>query len=120
MHFLTEIISARYEQIFWKINDHLFKLEKDWRLPWGILLQWWWAKIKYIDILSKEVFKLATFYAKDQVVNIGDLSSNIQFINVIGCYYWSLKYVEESRHWWWGVNIWKTVWKIWKWFKDLF
>ena len=53
---------------------------------------------KYIDILSKEVFKLATFYAKDQVVNIGDLSNNIQFINIIGCYYWSLKYVEEGRH----------------------
>jgi cell division protein FtsA len=119
-HFLTEIISARYEQIFGKINDHLFKLEKDWRLPWGILLLWWWAKIKYIDILSKEVFKLATFYAKDQVINIGDLSNNIQFLNIIWCYYRSLKYVEEGRHGWWGINIWKTMWKIWKFFKDLF
>ena len=119
-HFLTEIISARYEQIFGKINNHLIKLEKDWRLPWGILLLWWWAKIKYIDILSKEVFKLATFYAKDQVINIGDLSNNIQFINIIGCYYWSLKYVEEGRHGWWGINFWKTMWKIWKFFKDLF
>ena len=119
-HFLTEIISARYEQIFGKINDHLFKLEKDWRLPWGILLLWWGAKTKYIDILSKEVFKLATFYAKDQVINIGDLSNNIQFLNIIGCYYWSLKYVEEGRHGWWGINFWKTMWKIWKFFKDLF
>ena len=119
-HFLTEIISARYEQIFGKINNHLIKLEKDWRLPWGILLLWWWAKIKYIDILSKEVFKLATFYAKDQVINIGDLSNNIQFLNIIGCYYWSLKYVEEGRHGWWGINFWKTMWKIWKFFKDLF
>ena len=119
-HFLTEIISARYEQIFGKINNHLIKLEKDWRLPWGILLLWWWAKIKYIDILSKEVFKLATFYAKDQVINIGDLSNNVQFINIIGCYYWSLKYVEEGRHGWWGINFWKTMWKIWKFFKDLF
>ena len=119
-HFLTEIISARYEQIFGKINDHLFKLEKDWRLPWGILLLWWGAKTKYIDVLSKEVFKLATFYAKDQVINIGDLSNNIQFINIIWCYYWSLKYMEETRHGWWGLNIWKAVWKIWKFFKDLF
>jgi len=119
-HFLTEIISARYEQIFGKINNHLIKLEKDWRLPWGILLLWWWAKIKYIDILAKEVFKLATFYAKDQVINIGDLSNNIQFLNIIGCYYWSLKYVEEWRHGWWGINFWKTMWKIWKFFKDLF
>ena len=118
-HFLTEIISARYEQIFWKINDHLFKLEKDWRLPWWILLLWWWAKTKYLDVLSKEIFKLATFYAKDQMVNIWDLSNNIQFINIIWCYYRSLKYIEEGRHWWW-INIWKTMWKISKFFKDLF
>ncbi len=119
-HLLTEIISARYEQLFGKINEHLFKLEKDWRLPWGILLLWWWAKTKYLDVLSKEVFKLATFYAKDQMVELWDLSNNIQFINVIGCYYRSLKYIEEGRHGWWGLKIWRTVWKIWKFFKDLF
>jgi cell division ATPase FtsA len=33
MHFLAEIISARYEQIFGKVNQHLEKLEKDGRLP---------------------------------------------------------------------------------------
>lgn len=119
-HLLTEIISARYEQLFGKINEHLFKLEKDWRLPWGILLLWWWAKTKYLDVLSKEVFKLATFYAKDQMVELWDLSNNIQFINVIGCYYRSLKYIEEGRHGWWGLKIWRTIWKIWKFFKDLF
>lgn len=119
-HFLTDIIGARYEQIFWKINEHLIKLEKDWRLPWWILLLGWWAKIKYIDILSKEIFKLATFYAKDQMLSIWELSNNIQFINVIWCYYRSLKYVEENRRGWWGLKIWKTMWKIWKFFKDLF
>ena len=118
-HFLTEIISARYEQIFWKINDHLYKLEKDGRLPGWILLLGWWAKTKYVDVLSKEIFKLATFYAKDQVVNIWDLSNNIQFINIIWCYYWSLKYMEETRHAKW-LNIWKAFEKVWKFFKDLF
>ena len=119
MHFLTEIISARYEQIFGKINDHLFKLEKDWRLPGGIILLGWWAKTKYLDILSRDVFKLATFYAKDQVVNIGDLSNNIQFVNIIWCYYRSLKYVEDGNLWWW-VNFKKFGEKIWKFFKNLF
>lgn len=120
MHFLTEIISARYEQIFWKINNHLVRLEKDWRLPGWISLLWWWAKMKYIDVLSKEIFKLATFYAKDQVMELGDLSNNIQFINIIWCYYWSLKYVEEMRRWSSKMNIWRFTWKIWKFFKDLF
>ena len=119
-HFLTEIISARYEQIFWKINEHLFKLEKDGRLPWWILLLWWGSKTKYVDVLSKYVFKLATFYARDQVINIGDLSNNVQFINVIWCYYRSLKYMEEGRHRWWGFNLWKIIEKILKFFKNLF
>ena len=119
-HFLTEIISARYEQIFKKINEHLFKLEKDWRLPWWILLLWGWAKAKYLDILSKEVFKLVTFYAKDHALNLWDLSSNIQFINVIWCYYRSLKFEEEWHHNWGNLKIGKTVSKIWKWIKDFF
>lgn len=118
-HFLTDIISARYGQIFSKINEHLFRLERDWRLPWGIMLLWGWAKIKYIDILSKEIFKLATFYAKDQFVNIWDLSNNIQFLNVIWCYYRSLKYIEDS-HWSTNINLKWIWWKIWKFFKDLF
>lgn len=120
MHFLTEIVSARYEQIFGKINDHLFKLEKDWRLPWWIILLWWWAKTKYLDVLSRDIFKLATFYAKDQVVNIGDLSNNIQFVNIIWCYYRSLKYVEEWGLWGWTINFKKIGEKVWKFFKNLF
>ena len=120
IHFLTEIISARYEQIFGKINDHLIKIEKDWRLPWWILLSWGGSKTKYLDILSKDVFKLATFYAKDHELEIWDLSNNVQFINTIGCYYRSTKYTEESHRKWGGVNFWKAWSKIWKFFKDLF
>lgn len=32
-HFLTEIVNARYEEIFLKINKHLEKIDKDRRLP---------------------------------------------------------------------------------------
>jgi cell division ATPase FtsA len=33
IHFLSDIISARYEEIFEKINTHLKKLDRDGRLP---------------------------------------------------------------------------------------
>jgi hypothetical protein len=57
--------------------------------------------MKNLDYLAKECFKLATFYGKDQLVNIGELSNNVQFVNVLGCYYRSMKYMDEKR----GSNI---------------
>lgn len=118
MHFLSEIISARYEQIFWRVNKHLENLEKDWRLPGGILLIGGGSKMKNIDLLSKDNFKLATFHGKDQVVNVGDISSNIQFINILWTYYRSTKYTEERRGGW--MKIWKLGTKIGDFFKNLF
>lgn len=119
MYFLAEIISARYEQIFEKINQHLKSLDKDWRLPWGILMIGWWSKTQQLTVFSKDVFKLATFYGKDQQLNIGDISNNLQFINVIGCYYWSQKYIDDK----WRISfswIWKQVTKIKDFIKNLF
>lgn len=119
IHFLSEIISARYEQIFLKINKHLENLEKDGRLPGGILLIGGGAKIKNLDLLSKDSFKLASFYGKDQILNLGDLSNNIQFVNVIGCYYWSMKYTDDNRGGR-GIKIWAFGKKIGDFFKNLF
>ena len=119
IHFLSEIISARYEQIFLKINKHLENLEKDWRLPWGILLIGGGSKTKNLDYLAKDTFKLATFHGKDQLVNVGDLSRNVQFVNILGCYYWSIKYMDEGRKWG-GIKLWKIGTKIWDFFKNLF
>lgn len=71
-----------------------------------------------LDILSKETFKLATFYGKDNVLNLWDISSNIQFMNVLWTYIRSNKYIE------WRKNNFKlnfdVVGKVWKFFKDLF
>jgi len=38
MLFLSDIINARYEEIFMKVNNHLIQLEKDGKLPGGVLL----------------------------------------------------------------------------------
>ena len=118
IHFLADIINARYEEIFNKINDHLIKLEKDWRLPWWVLLIWWWAKMTNLDILAKDIFKLATFYGKDNQLNLWDLSTNIQFINVLWTYVWSNKYTEwRKSNFKLNFNVFS---KVGKFFKDLF
>ena len=117
--FLTEIINARYEEIFLKINQHLERIEKDGRLPWGILLIGWGAKMQNLDYLAKNVFKLATFYGKDLLVDIWDLSLNIQFINLLGVYYWSNKYMDVSSRKM-AFKPGKVISKISWWMKDLF
>ncbi len=116
--FLSDIINARYEEIFLKINRHLKELDKDWRLPWWIILIWWGARVPNLDILAKETFKLATFYGKDNILNLWDISSNIQFMNVLWSYIRSNKYVEWRKHSF-KINF-DIVGKVWKFFKDLF
>lgn len=36
--FLSDVINARYEEIFLKINNHLKSIERDGRLAGGVLL----------------------------------------------------------------------------------
>ncbi len=95
--FLSDIINARYEEIFNKINTHLHKLDKEWRLAWWVILIWWWSKIGNIDILAKDIFKLATFYGKDNVLNLWDISNNQLFTNVLWAYLRSNKYTEWRK-----------------------
>jgi hypothetical protein len=72
-----------------------------------------------LDLLAKDVFKLATFYGKDNILNLGDISSNIQFINVLGTYVWSNKYSEGRKGAGLKFNL-DFVGKIGTFFKDLF
>lgn len=95
--FLADIINARYEEIFLKINAHLQKLDKEGRLAWWVVLIWWWAKMTNVDLLAKEVFKLATFNGKDIVLNLWDISSNQLFVNVLWAYLRSNKYTEWRK-----------------------
>lgn len=118
--FLSDIIAARYEEIFEKINNRLLDLWRDGKLPWGVMLIWGWAKIQNLDRLAKNIFKLAVFYWKDKVLNIWDLSWNQQFVNVLWAYVWAKKYAETPSSWLSFKLNFGFMQKIIKFFKDLF
>lgn len=71
-----------------------------------------------LNILCKDTFRLATFYAKDQQLHMGELSTNLQFLNVLGSYVRGNKY-SEGRRGSLKINF-EFVGKIGKFFKDLF
>jgi len=117
--FLSDVINARYEEIFTRINNHLKELDRDGRLAGGVILIGGGARMPNLDLLAKDVFKLATFYGKDSILNLGDISSNIQFINALGTYVWSNKYTEGRKGAGFKLNF-DFVGKIGGFFKDLF
>ena len=96
--FLSDIINARYEEILTKVNKHLQTLDKEGRMAGGVILIGGGTKIANIDILTKDIFKLATFYGKDNLLNLWDISSNTLFTNVLGAYVRSNKYTEGRKN----------------------
>lgn len=97
MRFLSDIIVARYEEIFELIQRELIKRQRDGRLPWGVFLTWGASKVEHVDLLAKDVFKLASFHAVDTSLRLWDLSENHQLLGVLWDYVWSNKY--NHRRW---------------------
>ncbi len=97
--FLSDVILARYEEIFEEINEKLKEIDRSAKLPGGVLLIWWGAKLDWLDYLAKEVFQLACFYGEDNSLNLGQVSSDLQYLNVIGVYAWLEKYEWDIESW---------------------
>jgi hypothetical protein len=71
-----------------------------------------------IDLLAKNIFKLATFFGKDTQNNMGELSTNIQLLNVLGAYVRGNKFGEVRRtKFKFDFDV---IGKIGKWVKNLF
>lgn len=90
--FLSNIMTARYEEILEYIQQHLIHIQRDSLLAGGVHLIGWASQVLNLHILAKQVFKLACFMGKDKYHNLGDLSENPQFINSLGLHSWSAKF----------------------------
>ena len=102
--FLSEIIEARLaEDIYKPILEKLEELDLAGKLPWWIILVWWWAKIKNIEEFTREYFQLACKIWKIQQQEFAQLWQNPLFVNVIWDYIWEEKYWEDQ--WGWLLNF---------------
>ena len=61
LEYLSQIVTARYEEILEFIDKELKSIWKWWMLPEWAILVWWWSKQKGLVELSKDVLKLPTF-----------------------------------------------------------
>lgn len=102
--FLSDIMIARYEQIFEIIQEDLQNHDKEGRLPGGVIIIWGGSKVENILLLAKDVFKIAPFKGKDAILRLWDISHNPQFLWLLGTWTWVEKYHQGKRGWF-GISL---------------
>lgn len=94
--FLHEIIGARYEQIFEKINKSLKKIWREWKLAGWVHLTGQWSLRSESISYAKEIFKLATFSAQ-HTEKFRDIKDHKEYHNAISLYLRSNKYHNKNK-----------------------
>lgn len=59
--YLSKIVTARYEEIFYFIREELKKIWKDWMLPEWAVCVWWGSKMKWFVESWKKWLRLPVF-----------------------------------------------------------
>lgn len=59
--YLSKIVTARYEEIFYFVKEELKKIWKDWMLPEWAVCVWGWSKIKWFINFWRKCLKLPVF-----------------------------------------------------------
>ncbi len=115
--YLSEILRARYSEIFYFVNNELKKVAKDWMLPEWAVLTWWWAKMKGVLELSKEVLRLPSiiWVPEDSDYITGTSISDPMFSSVI----WSLLLSQKYGTKWW-MKFSYSIWWFWNSLKNLY
>ncbi len=119
LHYVSQIVTARYEEIFYFIKEELRKIWKDGMLPEWAVFVWWAVKTRQFLDAAKQNLKLPCFI---WIPSIDDEMSE-GFINdpvsaaVIGTLLLSHKYSIETPGF--HLNVWDMFWSIMRVFKKL-
>lgn len=94
--FLHEIISARYEQIFEKINSALKKIKRDGKLAGGIHMTGQGSLRPEAMSYARSIFKLAVFPAQGSD-KYRDISKDPIFQNTLSLHEWANRYHNKNK-----------------------
>ncbi len=103
--YLSQIASARYEEILHFVRDELRRAWRDWLLPEWAILVWWWVKAKWFIELTKEILRLPAFIwipVEKDSLNDTTISDPV-FASVIGSLILANKYSSVSS--WISINF---------------
>lgn len=96
--YLSQIATARYEEIFYFVREELRKVGKDGMLPEGAIIVGWGAKARGILEVAKESLRLPCFIGTPvEKDNLGDTTiSDPVFAGVIGSMILANRYASTS------------------------
>ena len=95
LEYLSQIVTARYEEILEFINNELKVIGKEWMLPEWVILVWWASKEKGLIELSKDILKLPSFiwipHVNDELIDKS--ISDPSYVSII----WNM--ILANRYW---------------------
>ena len=118
---IVEIASARMEEIFKMINEELKKIDRNGKLPAGLVLTGGGAKLPMIIDLAKKVFSLPVFMGLPKNDSFAiDKLNDTEYTTALGLVIWGNNYIVDNNNFLSNFSAVKqTTEKMSSWFKNL-
>ncbi len=98
LQYLAEIIEARVEEIFNKVDEELKTIERSGMLPGGVFLIGGGTKIKNIVELAKKQLRLpATLGTNQNIATVIDKVNDTEFLNALGLVAWGSQVYDDGE-----------------------
>jgi len=120
LKYIAEIIEARVEEIFEKVDEELKKIERSGMLPAGVFLTGGGAKLNGMVDAAKKNLRLPACLGTNKNVNaVIDKVNDLNFLTALGLVAWGAQKNETGTILPGGEMIEKSVEKIKQWFSSL-
>ncbi len=120
LKYIAEIIEARVEEIFEKVDEELKKIERSGMLPAGVFLTGGGAKLTGVVDAAKKTLRLpACLGSNKNVGTVIDKVNDLNFLTALGLAAWGSQKSEAGIRIPGGAAIEKSVEKVKKWFSSL-